>query len=46
MKERQIKDERRLAKLTDEFDFISNNLMNTNEVGQKKKEELGIWKTA
>ena len=46
MKEGQIKDERQLAKLTDALDFISNNLMNTNEVGQKKKEELGIRKTA
>ena len=46
MKEGQIKDERQLAKLTDALDFISNNLMNTNEVGQKKKEELSIWKTA
>ena len=46
MKEGQIKDERQLAKLTDALDFTSNNLMNTNEVGQKKKEELGIWKTA
>lgn len=33
MKEGQIKDERQLAKLTDALDFISNNLMNTNEVG-------------